>query len=202
MPNCSLLTGTDRGHAEHISTRQAWLLRFIAPTSRYARYGAPTVFSSPPVECFSTLVAQIGFHHAATGHQPGQICREFVGLQGLLGFAVLLGAEEEKLQLARRRQVEALAHEYLLTLANNQYRPFTAVVNLLIGGCLGSGITQHAGVFLVQFAGVNLGEFSSRALRPPGRKIEQRHRSSRSLLRRGRLTALYRVVQPASPLRG
>ena len=43
MPNCSRLTGRDRRRAEHISTRQAWLLSFIAPTSRYARYGAPTV---------------------------------------------------------------------------------------------------------------------------------------------------------------
>ena len=54
MPNCSLLTGRDRRRAADISTRQAWLLMFIAPTSRYARYGAPTVSSLPAVECFST----------------------------------------------------------------------------------------------------------------------------------------------------
>src|ERR1700739_1336812 len=58
MPNCSLLTGRDRRRAADISTRQAWLLMFIAPTSRYARYGAPIVFSSPPVECFRQSEAQ------------------------------------------------------------------------------------------------------------------------------------------------
>src|SRR5271156_4117299 len=57
MPNCIRLTGRDRRRAAHISTRQAGLLRFIAPTSRYARYGAPTVFSSPQV-VFRQSVAQ------------------------------------------------------------------------------------------------------------------------------------------------
>src|ERR1700761_2658874 len=56
MPNCGGLAGSDHRRAEHLSARQAGLLSFIAPTSRAesARYGAPTVFSSPPVECFST----------------------------------------------------------------------------------------------------------------------------------------------------
>src|ERR1700761_7387906 len=63
MPNCGGLTGSDHRRAEHLSARQAGLLSFIAPTSRAesARYGAPTVFSSPPVECFSTERTRISY---------------------------------------------------------------------------------------------------------------------------------------------
>src|ERR1700753_4331763 len=68
MPNCGRLTGSDRRRAEHLPARQAWLLRFIAPTSRFARYGAPTVFSSPPVECFSTERSAV---ERPAGYLPG-----------------------------------------------------------------------------------------------------------------------------------
>ncbi len=56
------------------------------------------------------------------------------GVRGLLGFAVLLGSEEEELKFACRRRIKALAHKHLLTLAHDQDWSFTSVVNLLVDG--------------------------------------------------------------------
>ena len=81
-----------------------------------------------------------------------QVGVEFVGgglgVRGLLGFSGLLGSEEEELEFAGGRRIEALAHKDLLALAHDQDRSLTSVVNLLVRRGFGGWIAHHTGIFL------------------------------------------------------
>src|ERR1700759_1845328 len=106
------------------------------------------VFTPPGWEVLLS-VAQGGFHHAATRHQPGQVRGEFVRLHSLLSFPAFLRPKEQELQLARSGHVEALAHKHLLALLDDQHRSFTRVVNLLVRGWFLGRIAKYTRGFLV-----------------------------------------------------